>query len=125
MLDRTAVGPDLTEVFGPDLLTQAFRAKLSVSLYAFSLPQEQGKSLRTTNLIERLVLEFKRRVKTQCSLPWEKSAILILYGALPWLKSRGCIEAFASSRRSGLFFQLGRRSKAMAPLKPQKGPLRR
>ena len=28
MLDRTAVGPDLTEVFGPDVLTQALRAKL-------------------------------------------------------------------------------------------------
>jgi hypothetical protein len=28
MSDRTAVGPDLTEVFGPDLLTQGIRGKL-------------------------------------------------------------------------------------------------
>ena len=45
-------------------------------------PGEQWKSLKTTNPIERLNLEFKRRVKTQCSLPSEKSAILLLYGLL-------------------------------------------
>ncbi|MDZ7374956.1 MAG: hypothetical protein ONB23_13450 [candidate division KSB1 bacterium] len=28
MADHTAVGPDLTEVFGPDLLTQGLREKL-------------------------------------------------------------------------------------------------
>ena len=38
--------------------------------------------MKTTNPIERLNLEFKRRVKTQCSLPSEKSAILLLYGLL-------------------------------------------
>ena len=51
-----------------------------LTFYAF--PPEQWKSLKTTNPIERLNLEFKRRVKTQCSLPSEKSAILILYGLL-------------------------------------------
>lgn len=45
-------------------------------------PSEQWRSLKTTNPIERLNLEFKRRVKTQCSLPSEKSAILLLYGLL-------------------------------------------
>jgi transposase-like protein len=51
-----------------------------LTFYAF--PSEQWKSLKTTNPIERLNLEFKRRVKTQCSLPSEKSAILVLYGLL-------------------------------------------
>lgn len=51
-----------------------------LTFYAF--PSEQWRSLKTTNPIERLNLEFKRRVKTQCSLPSEKSAILILYGLL-------------------------------------------
>jgi transposase-like protein len=32
-------------------------------------PLRQWKSLRTTNAIERLHGEFKRRVKTQCALP--------------------------------------------------------
>ena len=32
-------------------------------------PREQGKSIRTTNAIERLNEEFRRRVKTQCVLP--------------------------------------------------------
>ena len=32
-------------------------------------PPQQWKSLRTTNAIERLHGEFKRRVKTQCALP--------------------------------------------------------
>jgi len=48
----------------------------------YRFPQEQWRSLKTTNPIERLNLEFKRRVKTQCSLPSEKSAIHLLYGLL-------------------------------------------
>jgi transposase-like protein len=51
-----------------------------LTFYAF--PQEQWKCLRTTNPIERLNLEFKRRVKTQCSLPSETSAMLILFGLI-------------------------------------------
>lgn len=48
----------------------------------YRFPPEQWRSLKTTNPIERLNLEFKRRVKTQCSLPSEKSAIHLLYGLL-------------------------------------------
>jgi transposase-like protein len=48
----------------------------------YRFPPEQWRSLKTTNPIERLNLEFKRRVKTQCSLPSEKSAITLLYGLL-------------------------------------------
>ena len=33
-------------------------------------PPEQWRSLRTTNAIERLHEEFKRRIKTQCLLPY-------------------------------------------------------
>lgn len=51
-----------------------------LTFYAF--PREQWKCLRTTNPIERLNGEFKRRVKTQCSLPSEDSAMLILFGLI-------------------------------------------
>jgi putative transposase len=47
--------------------------------YAF--PSSQWRSLRTTNSIERLQGEFRRRVKTQASLPSE-SSLLYLFHAL-------------------------------------------
>ena len=46
----------------------------------FSFPTEQWKCLRTTNAIERLNEEFRRRVKTQGSFPTEDSAMVLLYG---------------------------------------------
>ncbi|HEU4339486.1 MAG TPA: IS256 family transposase [Planctomycetota bacterium] len=58
------------EEAGPELLT------------FYDFPQEQWKGLRTTNPIERLNLEFKRRVKTQGSLPSEASAVLLLFELL-------------------------------------------
>lgn len=48
----------------------------------YKFPPEQWKSLRTTNPIERLNLEFKRRIKTQGSLPSQESASLILFGLI-------------------------------------------
>lgn len=51
-----------------------------LSFYAF--PKLQWKCLRTTNPIERLNLEFKRRVKTQSSLPNERSVLLIFFGLI-------------------------------------------
>ena len=48
----------------------------------YRFPKEQWKSLRTTNPIERLNLEFKRRVKTQCSLPSQDSAVTLLFGLI-------------------------------------------
>ena len=48
----------------------------------YKFPQEQWGSLRTTNPIERLNLEFERRVKTQGSLPSQESALLILWGLI-------------------------------------------
>jgi putative transposase len=45
----------------------------------FAFPPEQWRSLRTTNAIERLNGEFRRRVKTQGSFPTEDSALVLLY----------------------------------------------
>jgi len=52
---------------GGELLTCAF-------------PAEQWKCLRTTNAIERLNEEFRRRVKTQGALPTEDAALVLLFG---------------------------------------------
>lgn len=45
----------------------------------FTLPKVQWKTLRTTNTIERLHEEFRRRVKTQGSLPSEGAALILLF----------------------------------------------
>jgi len=45
----------------------------------FSFPKAQWKTLRTTNTIERLHEEFRRRVKTQGSLPDEDAALTLLF----------------------------------------------
>jgi transposase-like protein len=46
----------------------------------FQFPKGQWKTLRTTNVIERLHEEFRRRVKTQGSLPTEDAALVLLFG---------------------------------------------
>ena len=45
----------------------------------FTFPTGQWKTLRTTNTIERLHEEFRRRVKTQGSLPNEDAALILLF----------------------------------------------
>jgi transposase-like protein len=45
----------------------------------FNFPRAQWKTLRTTNTIERLHEEFRRRVKTQGSLPSEDAALVLLF----------------------------------------------
>jgi putative transposase len=45
----------------------------------FTFPKAQWKTLRTTNSIERLHEEFRRRVKTQGSLPSEDAALVLLF----------------------------------------------
>jgi len=45
----------------------------------FTFPRAQWKTLRTTNTIERLHEECRRRVKTQGSLPSEDAAIVLLF----------------------------------------------
>ena len=45
----------------------------------FTFPKAEWKTLRTTNVIERLHEEFRRRVKTQGSLPSEDAALILLF----------------------------------------------
>jgi transposase-like protein len=51
-------------------------------LTLFSFPMVQWKTLRTTNTIERLHEEFRRRVKTQGSLPSEDTALVLLFSLM-------------------------------------------
>ena len=52
-------------------------------LFTFTrLPVEQWKSARTTNAIERLHLEFKRRIKTQTVLPSAETAAMLFWALL-------------------------------------------
>ena len=46
----------------------------------YRFPESQWKGLRTTNIVERVIEEFRRRVKTQAVLPSQDSALLLLYG---------------------------------------------
>jgi transposase-like protein len=45
----------------------------------FTFPRAQWKTLRTTNVLERLNGEFRRRVKTQSALPSEDTAVVLLF----------------------------------------------
>ena len=45
-------------------------------------PPEQWRSLRTTNAIERLHGEFKRRIKTQCALPNAETAAMLFWALM-------------------------------------------
>jgi putative transposase len=45
-------------------------------------PRSQWKALRTTNALERINEEFRRRTKTQASLPGQDAVILLLFGLL-------------------------------------------
>ena len=46
----------------------------------FRYPESQWRSLRTTNAIERLNLEFRRRVKTQASFPTQEAVLILMFG---------------------------------------------
>lgn len=45
-------------------------------------PKSQWKSLRTTNVLERINGEFRRRTKTQGSFRHERSALVLLFGLI-------------------------------------------
>lgn len=52
-------------------------------LFSFTrFPQSQWKALRTTNALERINEEFRRRTKTQSSLPSSDAVMLLLFGLL-------------------------------------------
>ncbi len=65
---RCVAVADSLEEAGDELLTH----------YLFS--KAQWRALRTTNAIERLNEEFRRRIKTQGSLPNESSVLYLFYG---------------------------------------------
>jgi len=46
----------------------------------YRFPGSQWRSLRTTNAIERMQLEFRRRVKTQAALPNEGAVLRVFFG---------------------------------------------
>ena len=52
-------------------------------LFTFTaFPLSQWKALRTTNALERINEEFRRRTKTQASLPNEEAVLFLLFGLL-------------------------------------------
>jgi transposase-like protein len=52
-------------------------------LFTFTrFPVAPWRALRTTNAIERIDEEFRRRVKTQGSLPSQDAVMLLLFGLL-------------------------------------------
>jgi putative transposase len=52
-------------------------------LFTFlAFPPSQWKALRTTNALERVNEEFRRRTKTQASLPSSDAVVLLLFGLL-------------------------------------------
>lgn len=58
-------------------------AEAGDELFTFThFPPSQWKALRTTNAIERVNEEFRRRTKTQASLPNEEAVVLLMYGLL-------------------------------------------
>jgi transposase-like protein len=48
----------------------------------YNFPPAMWKSLRTTNVIERVNEEFRRRIKTQGSFPTESAALILIFGLL-------------------------------------------
>src|SRR5258706_7070398 len=55
----------------------------SLRLFTFTrLPQSLWRSVRTTNAIERLHEEFKRRIKTQTVLPSANTAAMLFWALL-------------------------------------------
>jgi putative transposase len=58
-------------------------AEAGDDLFTFvAFPKAQWKALRTTNALERINGEFRRRTKTQASLPSQDAVLLLLFGLL-------------------------------------------
>jgi len=60
----------------------AFRRPQSASSLSLACPPTQWRSARTTNAIERLHEEFKRRIKTQTVLPSADTAAMLFWALL-------------------------------------------
>ena len=64
-------------------LPTAWRKRENAYSFTFTrLPPSQWRSLRTTNAIERLHEEFKRRIKTQTVLPSADTAAMLFWALL-------------------------------------------
>ena len=48
----------------------------------YEFPRAMWKSIRTTNALENLNREFRRRTKTQASFSCEESAVALLFGLI-------------------------------------------
>jgi len=59
-----------------ELIHQAVRVAIERAVHE---ELGQWKTIRTTNVIERLNEEFRRRVKTQGSLPGEEAVLVLLF----------------------------------------------
>ena len=68
----------------------------------FRFPIAQWKALRTTNTIERLHEEFRRRVKTQGSLPTEDAALVC--SSASWRAGRSSCAGSMAGRESPPWF---------------------
>lgn len=65
----------------PEVVVSLEEAGLELLTF-YNYPKAMWKSLRTTNVIERVNEEFRRRVKTQGSFSTEASALVLLYGLI-------------------------------------------
>jgi putative transposase len=62
-------------------------------------PESQWRSLRTTNAIERMQLEFRRRVKTQAALPSEGAVLRVFFGL--WISEQMKLHRISGYRDIG------------------------
>ena len=63
------------------MTSSASRLRLGLELLTFyTFPEAMWKALRTTNILENLNREFRRRTKTQASFGTEDAALTVLFG---------------------------------------------
>jgi transposase-like protein len=75
------------EALCPAVATSLLEAGDELLTY-FSFPKAMRKSLRSTNSLENLNREFRRRTKTQASFPNEGAAVTLLYGLIAFQQIR-------------------------------------
>jgi putative transposase len=91
-------------------------------LFAFTrLPPGQWKSARTTNAVERLHEEFKRRIKTQTVLPSAETAAMLFWALL----ASGQITPCARSTAGRASVSRSPQARLTSPPEPVPSPHRR
>jgi Type III restriction enzyme, res subunit/Transposase, Mutator family len=98
-----SVGGRNSENLGPTELSDIYISKPADVL---SLSESQWRSLCTTNAIERMQLEFWRRVKTLAALPNEGAVLRVFFGL--WISGQMKLHRISGYR------DIGRREKAAA-----------